>query len=53
MSGIELMHDYNRHTRTLPLLTYIEANREANVRGLGSHIEAFTGTRECAVGERA
>jgi hypothetical protein len=42
-----------RHTRTLPLLTYLEDNREADLYGIGSFIETITGTRECALGERA
>jgi hypothetical protein len=53
MSCNVMLHDFTRHTRTLPLLTDFEANREANLRGLGSFIEAITGTRKFAMGERA
>jgi hypothetical protein len=43
-----------RHTRTLSLLTNLDNNREADLRGLaGSFIKAVTGTHECAVCERA
>jgi hypothetical protein len=48
-----LLQDCTRHTRTLPLLTDLEDNREADLRGLGSFADAVTRTRECAVGERA
>jgi hypothetical protein len=37
-----LLHDCTRHTRTLPLLIDLEASREADLRGLGSFIEAVT-----------
>jgi hypothetical protein len=53
MSCNVLLHDYTRHTRTLPLLTNFEVSCKANLRGLLSFIEAITGTRECAHGERA
>jgi hypothetical protein len=36
MSNDVLLHDYTRHTRTLPLLTDLEDNREAYLRGLAS-----------------
>jgi hypothetical protein len=39
------LHDCTRHTRTLPLLAYLEDSREADLRGLGSFIEAVNGTR--------
>jgi hypothetical protein len=48
-----LLHDCTRHTRTLPLLTGLEASHGADLRGLGSFTDAFIGTHECAVGERA
>jgi hypothetical protein len=53
MSCNVLLHDYFRHTRTLPLLTDLEESREADLRGLSSFLEAFTRTREWALGERA
>jgi hypothetical protein len=49
-----VLQDCTRHTRTLPLLTYLEATREADLRGQGSLTEVVvTETRECALGERA
>jgi hypothetical protein len=48
-----MLQDCTRHTRTLPLLTYLEDDRHADLRGLGSFTKAFNGTRECALGERA
>jgi hypothetical protein len=48
-----LLHDCTRHTRTLPLLTDLAGRREADLRGLSSFTEAFTGTQECALGKRA
>jgi hypothetical protein len=53
MSGNVLLQDYTRHTRTLPLLSYLEASRETKLRDLGSFNEVVTRTRECALGERA
>jgi hypothetical protein len=52
MSGNVLLQDCTRHTRTLPLLTYLEASREADLRGLGSLAKAITETHECALSER-
>jgi hypothetical protein len=48
-----LLHGCTRHTRTLPLLTDLWGRRKADLRGLSSFIEAVTGTRECALCERA
>jgi hypothetical protein len=48
-----LLHDCIRHTRTLSLLTDLEDNREAHLRGLSSFTYAFTGTQKCALGEPA
>jgi hypothetical protein len=49
MSGNVLFHDCIHHTRTLPLLTDLEASYEANYRGLGLFIiEAMTGTHNNA-----
>jgi hypothetical protein len=48
MSCNVLLQDCTRHTRTLPPLTDLEDNREADLRGLGPFTEAFTGTQECA-----
>jgi hypothetical protein len=53
MSCNVLLQDCARHTRTLPFLTDLEDNREADLRGLGSFTEALTRTHECALGERA
>jgi hypothetical protein len=53
MSCNALLHDCTRHTRTLPLLTNLEDNREAYLRGLSSFTETVIGTHECALGERA
>jgi hypothetical protein len=53
MSCTTVLHDYTRHTRTLPLLTNLEVSREADLRGLGSFTATFIGTHECALGERA
>jgi hypothetical protein len=44
MSCKVLLHDCTRHTHTLPLLNDLEDNREADLRGLGSFIEALTRT---------
>jgi hypothetical protein len=46
------LQDYARHTRTLPLLIYLEVIRKADLHGLCSFIEAITWTRECALGKR-
>jgi hypothetical protein len=53
MSCDVMLQESTRHTRTLPLLTYLEESRETDLRGLGSGIEAVNGTHECALGERA
>jgi hypothetical protein len=53
MSCNVLLQDGTRHTRTLPLLTELEANCEVDLRGLGSFTEHVTGTESCALGERA
>jgi hypothetical protein len=53
MSCNVLLHDCTRHTRTLPLLTYLEGSREAGLRGLGSFTKVLTWIRVCALGERA
>jgi hypothetical protein len=53
MSCNVFFNDCTRNTRTLPLLADLEANREADLRGLGSFTEAVVGTRESALGERA
>jgi hypothetical protein len=44
MSCNVLLHECTRHTRTLPLLTNLEASRETDLRDLGSFTEAVTGT---------
>jgi hypothetical protein len=46
------LHGCTRHTRTLPLLTDLEASRQTDLRGLGFFPKAVIGTQECAVGER-
>jgi hypothetical protein len=53
MPGNVLLQGCTRHTRTLHLLTNIEACRYAGLRGLGSFTEAIIGTKGCALGERA
>jgi hypothetical protein len=44
---------YCRIVLVPPLLTNLEASREGYLRGLGSFIEANTGTRKCVLGKRA
>jgi hypothetical protein len=39
-----LLQDYTRLTRTLPVLTDLEANGEDDLRGLGAFNEAIYGT---------
>jgi hypothetical protein len=39
-----VLHDYTRHTHTLPLLTNLEDCREADLRGLGPFTYAVKGT---------
>jgi hypothetical protein len=39
-----LLQDCARHTRNLPLVTDLEANREADLCGLGFFTKAFIGT---------
>jgi hypothetical protein len=46
------LQDCTRHTRTLSLLTDLEAYREGDFYGLGPFTEAYIGTHECALGER-
>jgi hypothetical protein len=46
------LHDYTRHTRTLPLLNDLEDIREADLCRLSYFTEAINGTRECALDER-
>jgi hypothetical protein len=41
---MQLLHDYTRHTRTLPVLTDLEASRETHLRNICSIIEAITET---------
>jgi hypothetical protein len=53
MSCNLMLQGCTRHTRTLPFLKDLRGHREADLRGLSSCIEAITGTRECALGERA
>jgi hypothetical protein len=53
MSCNVLLQDCTRHTRTLPLLTDLEAAVRQTSVVLGSFTEAVTGTQECALGERA
>jgi hypothetical protein len=53
MSCNVLLHDCTRHTRTLPLLTDLEAAARLTSVVLSSFTEAVTGTQECALGERA
>jgi hypothetical protein len=48
-----LLQNCTRHTRTLPLLTDLEDNRVAYLRGIGFFNEAITRTRECARSKRA
>jgi hypothetical protein len=48
-----LLQYCTRHTRTLSLLMDLKDSREANLRGLGSYIEAINGSRECAMDERS
>jgi hypothetical protein len=45
LSGNVLLQDCTRHTRTLPLLTDLEASREADLRGMGSFNEVVLGTQ--------
>jgi hypothetical protein len=52
MFGNVILKECTYHNRT-PLLTDLEADREADLRGLGLFIEAHTGTQECAPDERA
>jgi hypothetical protein len=40
MSYNVLLHEYTRHTRTLPLLKDLEVSHEADLRGIGSFSEA-------------
>jgi hypothetical protein len=40
MSCNVMLQDCTRHTRTLPILTDLEAGREADLRGLGCFSEA-------------
>jgi hypothetical protein len=42
MSCNVLLQEYTRHTRTLPLLTDLEASREADHRCLSSFVEEIT-----------
>jgi hypothetical protein len=53
MSCKVLLQDCTRHTRTLPLLTDLEAAARQTSVVLSSLTEAITGTQECALGERA
>ena len=54
MSGNVLLQDNSRHTRTLPLLKdRYEANREVDLRGLGSFAEVMFGTMASAFDEGA
>jgi hypothetical protein len=47
-----MLQDRTRHTRTLPLLTDLEAAARQTSVVLSSFTEAITGTQECALGER-
>jgi hypothetical protein len=53
MSCHVLLQDCTRHTRTLSLLTDLEAAARQTSVVLSSLNEAVTGTQECALGERA
>jgi hypothetical protein len=51
MSCNVVLHDCTRHTRTLPLLTNLEDNREAGLRGLSSFLLGLGNARWLAVHE--